>query len=207
MCNSLIKYSVSIWWILKGKYSYSGSLLRHFSTVQMAFCFSSAASLDIMRSNEVNGTLVGNAFPCLQYFLTEQLHSYLSPLCNIPQTELAFLGFFHRSLKMKNRRILRTLDAHGSRVLKRIHSVRRLGRCALESAASEFNSRDMTCKRPHSAPASVPHHFPGGGVVFEERVCQLHRHSLPVVWTLVLGNSEQHGCSVSGCGEGRNVRS
>lgn len=131
-------------------------------------------------------TLVGNAFPCLQYFVTEQLHGYLSPLRNIPQTELAFPGFFfYRSLRMKKRRILRTLGAHGSRVLKRIHSRAPSGQMRLGKVRRRsLTPVTLTRKRPYAAPpppASVPHHFPGGGVVFEERVCQLHRHSLPVV--------------------------
>lgn len=52
---------------------------------------------------------------------------------------------------------------------------------------------------PLQPPAVCPYHFPGDRVVLEERMCQLHRHSLPVVRTLVFRNSEQHCCSVSGC--------
>lgn len=61
---------------------------------------------------------------------------------------------------MKNWRILRTLGAHGSRVLKRIDSVRRLGRCASESAASEFNSRDIDMQATPHGPRQCSSPFP-----------------------------------------------
>ncbi len=41
------------------------------------------------------------------------------------------------------------------------------------------------------------HHLPGSGVVLEQRVCELHRHSLLVVRVLVLRDTEEHSCSVS----------
>lgn len=89
-----------------------------------------------MKSNEANGTLVGNAFPCLQYFVTEQLHGYLSPLCNIPQTELAFLGFF--SQESEDEKLAYFKDTWRSRLTSvKAHSFRapsgqmRLGKCGV----------------------------------------------------------------------------
>lgn len=44
------------------------------------------------------------------------------------------------------------------------------------------------------------HHFPGCRVMFEEGVRELHRHTLPVVWALVLRDAEENGCSIGGWG-------
>lgn len=56
----------------------------------------------------------------------------------------------------------------------------------------------------HSVAAPPPsphaHRLPGRGVVLEERVGELHRHTLPVVGVLVLGDAEEHGSRVGGCG-------
>lgn len=45
---------------------------------------------------------------------------------------------------------------------------------------------------------SSTHHFPGGGVVLEQGVRELHGHTLLVVGVLVLGDAEENGGSIGG---------
>ncbi len=42
--------------------------------------------------------------------------------------------------------------------------------------------------------------------MFEEGMSELHRHTLPVVWTLVLRDAEENGRSIGGWGRENDYR-